>query len=327
MEGDLMPILLQVPFVSQPKKSISKVSPIFLESNRNDCKSGSTDIDMHLEKPNYFSIRTCFIASVLVALLTHSAFAGRKTDREQERLIGPVKTVLIELTNISSQGGKWVESPRIPWLSNTYDLKGNKIQEDQLYEDVSLNFKSIFNYDANGSLKDGIEYDYQDAPTFRWVYTHDPVQNRIEETRTQINGVVFSKAVYTYDKSGNLIEEIRQQIHSTKDFKWVYLYDAQGRKIEENFYLVQSQDLPHERVGVSTLDFRTVYRYDAKGNVVEETRFDAAGAIKFKKQYTYKFDSVGNWISQTAEEWVTRSGKAVLEPTGVTYRTFQYDSP
>lgn len=282
---------------------------------------------MYLNTLNKTSMKTSLVALALVALLIDPALAGKKTDREQERLIGPVKTVLIELTNISNQEGKWVESPRIPWLSNTYDLKGNKIQEDQLYDDVSLNFKSIFNYDANGNLTDGVEYDYQDAPVFRWVYTHDPAHNRIEETRTQINGVVFSKTISTYDKNGNLLEEIRKQIHSTKDFKWVYLYDAQGRKTEESFYLVQSQGLPHEGVGVSTLDFKTVYRYDAKGNVIEETQLDAAGTVKSKKQYTYKFDSVGNWISQTAEEWVTRSGKAALEPTGVTYRTFQYHSP
>lgn len=272
-------------------------------------------------------MKTCLIALVLVTLLIGPVLAGKKTDKEQDRLIGPVKTVFIELTTLSKNEGKWVESARIPWLSNTYDLKGNKIQEDQLYNDVSLNFKSIFSYDANGNLKEGVEYDYKGFPAFKWTYAHHTEQNRVEETRTQIDGDLFSKATYTYDRSGNLIEEIRRQIHSAKDFKWVYLYDAEGRKIEENFYLVQSQGLPHEGVSVSTLDFKTVYRYDAKGNLTEETRFDAVGAVKFKKQYTYKFDSVGNWISQAAEEWVTRSGKAVLEPTGVTYRTFQYYSP
>lgn len=280
---------------------------------------------MRLDTLNKTPMKTSLIALALVTLLINPALAGTKTDREQERLIGPVKTVLIELTNISNQEGKWIESPRIPWLSNTYDLKGNKIQEDQLYDDVSLNFKSVFNYDVNGNLKDGVEYDYKEFPVFKWTYTH--AQNRVEETRTQVNGVLFSKATYTYDKDGNLAEEFRHQVHSTKDFKWIYLYDAEGRKVEENFYLVQMQGLPHEQVRVSTLDFKTVYRYDAKGNVIEETRFDAAGAVKFKKQYSYKFDSVGNWISQTAEEWITRSGKAVLEPTGVTYRTFQYYSP
>lgn len=280
---------------------------------------------MRLNTLNKTPMKTSLIALALVTLLIDPALAGTKTDREQERLIGPVKTVLIELTNISNQEGKWIESPRIPWLSNTYDLKGNKIQEDQLYDDVSLNFKSVFNYDVNGKLTDGVEYDYKEFPVFKWTYTH--AQNQVEETRTQVNGVLFSKATYTYDKDGNLAEEFRHQVHSTKDFKWVYLYDAEGRKTEENFYLVQMQGLPHEQVRVSTLDFKTVYRYDAKGNVIEETRFDAAGAVKFKKQYSYKFDSVGNWISQTAEEWITRSGKTVLEPTGVTYRTFQYYSP
>lgn len=281
---------------------------------------------MYLDKKLNSSLKTGLTALALVALLVDPALAGKKSDKEQERLIGPVKTVFIELTTLSNEGGKWVESPRIPWLSNTYDLQGNKIQEDQLYEDVSLNFKSVFTYDPNGNPKEGVEYDYKEFPTFKWTYAHHADLNQIEEKRTQINGVLFSKAFYTYDKSGNLVEEERQQIHSTKDFKWVYVYDAEGRKVEENFYLVQSQGLPNEAVRVSTLDFKTVYRYDAKGVLVEETRYDAAGAIKFKKQYSYKFDSVGNWISQTAEEWVTRSGKLALEPTGVTYRTIQYHS-
>ncbi|MBI3802385.1 MAG: hypothetical protein HY282_01305 [Nitrospirae bacterium] len=270
-------------------------------------------------------MKTYLIALILFVLSVHPALAGKKSDKEQERLVGPVKTVLIEFTKISNEKGKPVESARTPWLSNTYDLKGNRVQEDQLYEDVALNFKSVFTYDPTGNLKEGIEYDYKGFPTFKWTYTFDPEQNRLEERRTQVNGVLFSKVLYTYDRNGNLIEEVRQQVQSTKDFKWVYLYDAEGRKVEENFYLVQPQDPQHE--AVSTLDFKTLYRYDAKGTLVEETRFDAAGAIRFKKQYTYKFDSVGNWIAQTAEEWITRSDKTTLEPTGVTYRTIAYHSP
>jgi len=280
---------------------------------------------MYLNKLNP-SIKIGLGAMALIALMIGPALAGKKSDKEQERLIGPVKTVLIEMTKISNEERRWVESPRIPWLSNTYDLQGNKIQEDQLYEDVSLNFKSIFTYDASGNLKDGTEYDYKGFPTFKWIYTFHPESNQVEEVRSQVNGVLFSKSTYTYDKNGNLVEEIRQQVHSTKDFKWVYLYDEEGRKVEEDFYLVQPQTLPNEPIRVSTLDFKTVYRYDSKGNLAEETRFDAAGAVKFRKQYTYKFDSVGNWISQTAEEWITRSGKPALEPTGVTYRTIQYYS-
>ena len=280
---------------------------------------------MRLNKLKVAPMKTGLIALALVVLLIDPASAGRKSDKDQERLIGPVKSVLIELTEFSNEGGQSVESPRIPWLSNTYDPQGNKIQEDQLYEDVSLNFKSVFTYDANGNLKEGVEYDYKGFPTFKWNYTLHKELNQIEETRNQINGVLFAKVTYTYDQSGDLVEELRQQINSTKDFKWVYLYDAEGRKIEEDFYLVQTEGSPQDKV--HTPDFKTVYRYDSKGTLIEETRFDAAGAIKFKKQYTYKFDSVGNWVSQTAEEWVTRSGKTTLEPTGVTYRTIQYHSP
>lgn len=251
-----------------------------------------------------------------------AAVPGHKSEKEQERLLGPVKTVLIEIANITEQSGKWIEGPRIPWTSTTYDPKGNRIEENQLYEDIELNFKSVFSYDPPGVLKEGIEYDYQGTVMFKWVYAHDPGQKKIEEIRYEPNGAVFSKSSYHYDEAGNLVEETRLHSHSANDLKWAYLYDEAGRKIEESFYVVRAQGLLNK--AESTLDSKLVYAYDAKGNLIEEARYDGAGAVKSKKSYRYEFDAAGNWISQTAREWVTRSGKVSLEPTEVTYRAMTY---
>lgn len=251
-----------------------------------------------------------------------AAMAGHKSERDQERLLGPVKTVLIEFSKISEQAGKWVESARTPWLSTTYDPKGNRIEENQLYEDIELNFKSVFRYDPPGVIKEGVEYDYQGTVMFKWVYTHDPAKKTIEETRYEPNGAVFSKSAYHYDDAGNLVEETRLHSHSANDLKWVYVYDEAGRKIEESFYVVRAQGLLSK--AESTLDSKQVYAYDAKGNLIEETRYDGAGAVKSKKSYRYEFDAAGNWITQTAREWITRSGKASIEPTEITYRTITY---
>lgn len=273
-------------------------------------------------KNRFFLLAIGLFLFVMNGAALDAAMAGHKSDREQERLLGPVKTVLIEIAKITEQSGEWVEGSRIPWTSTTYDPKGNRIEENQLYEDVELNFKSVFSYDPPGVLKEGIEYDYQGTVTFKWVYAHDPGKKTIEETRYEPTGALFSRSSYHYDEAGNLVEETLLHSHSTNDLKWAYVYDEAGRKIEESFYVVRAQGLLKKTE--SALDSKSAYSYDAKGNLIEETRYDGAGAVKSKKNYRYEFDAAGNWITQTAREWVTRSGKVSLEPTEVAYRTITY---
>jgi hypothetical protein len=258
----------------------------------------------------------------VLLLMEDAAMAGPKRDREQERLLGPVKTVLIEIAKISEQSGKQVEHSRIPWTSTTYDPQGNRVEERQLYDDESLNFKSVFTYDPSGMIKEGVEYDYQGTVTFKWDYSHDRDKKTMEEARYEPGGALFSKSSYQYDADGNLVEEMRLHSQSANDFKWVYLYDEAGRKVEESFYVIRAQGLLNKTE--STLDFKSVYAYDAKGNLIEETRYDGSGGVKSKKSYRYEFDAAGNWIVQTSGAWVTRSGKPYFEPTEATYRTITY---
>ncbi|HZR45607.1 MAG TPA: hypothetical protein VFA47_02790 [Candidatus Manganitrophaceae bacterium] len=273
-------------------------------------------------RPVLVAIALLFSGLFLTGGPVYASGTSHKSEKDQERLLGRVKTVLIEFSKVSDQGGKWVEGPRTPWLSTTYDRQGNRIQEDQLYQDVELNFKSVFTYDPPGQIKEGVEYDYQGKPTFKWSYTHDPGNKVIEESRYEPNGVLFSKSSYHYDADGNLVEEERVHSHSANDLKWVYLYDEAGRKVEESFYVVRAQGLLN--TAESTLDSKQVYSYDAKGTLLEETRYDAAGTVKSKKSYRYEYDAAGNWIKQIAREWVNHADKTYFEPTEVTYRTITY---
>src|SRR3569832_395310 len=268
------------------------------------------------------AIALLFSNLFLIGAPVHAAATGHKSEKDQERLLGQVKSVLIEFAKVTDQGGKWVEGPRTPWLSTTYDRQGNLSEEDQLYEVVELNFKSIFTYDPPGQIKEGIEYDYQGKPAFKWSYTHDPGKKIIEESRYEPNGVLFSKSSYHYDADGNLVEEERLHSHSANDLKWVYLYDEACRKVEESFYVVRAQGLLN--TVESTLDSKIVFSYDAKGNLLEEPRYDAAATVKSKKSYRYEYDTAGNWIKQTAREWVNHADKTYFEPTEVTYRTITY---
>ncbi|MFQ5950254.1 MAG: hypothetical protein ACE5J1_06170 [Nitrospiria bacterium] len=247
--------------------------------------------------------------------------SGEKTDKEKERLLGPVKTVLIEMAEMSEKDGKWVAGTRMPWTSTTYDSQGRRIEEDQLYNDEPLNFKSVFIYDANGRLKEGVEYDYQGVIAFTWSYIHETETKMIEE-RYRPDGSLFSKSIYLYDPEGNLIEETRSHTQTANGFKWVYRYDKAGKKVEESFYLIRSKGLPNQ-TGTS-LNYRSVYSYDDKGRLTEETQYDPAGGVKSEQKFRYEYDDEGNWTSQTAWQRGDSDGRAAFEPIDVTYRTITY---
>src|SRR5579863_914079 len=246
----------------------------------------------------------------------------KKLDRHRDRLTGPVKTVQIEIAKVTSRAGVLQENYRIPWLSMTYDPRGDKIEENQLYSDSHLNFKSVFAFEAEGLPKEGAEYDHNGTLEFSWVYTVDAAKNRIEENRfyAEKKGL-FSRSTYLYDESGNLIEETRYHVDSTNDFKWTYRYDAAGNKVEETFFVVNTKGL--SGAGKSVIDSKTIFRYDSKGSLIEETRFDPSGSVRSKKLYTYEFDQAGNWVKQIARELAASSG-SLPEPTEVTYRVITY---
>jgi len=251
-----------------------------------------------------------------------NAAPGQKTDKEREGLFGSVKTVYVEIGKMSKDGsGKWVSGPRMPWLSTTYDLKGNRIEEDQLYNEEALNFKSVFVYDSKGIPKEGVETDFKGTVVFKWHYTRETAL-KIKEKRVFPNGKLFSTSVYLYEDSGNLIEEVRSHSLSENSFKWTYTYDGAGRMLEESFYLIRSKPLLNQK-GLS-LNYKSVYRYGKEGHPTEKIHFGPTGVVESNKRYRYKFDAEGNWISQTAWESFDRSGTTILEPTEVTFRKIKY---
>jgi len=258
----------------------------------------------------------------LVLVTQGHAGVSEKTDRMRERLLGPVRTVLVEIATIEKQGGEYVELPRIPWTSTEYNREGARIVEDQLYKNTTLDFKSVFTYDAAGKLQEGLETDARGALTFKWSYTHTPAEGKIEERRSHPDGSLFSTTTYSYDKDGNLIKEMHFPPHTKNHFRWVMRYDPQGRKQAESHTLLH----PDKRTGKvkEILKFHTVFSYDQKGVLIREVRHDGAGKLEWDKRYEYKYDKKGNWVYQKAFEPRDPSQGVSTLPTGITYRTISY---
>lgn len=273
-------------------------------------------------KPLFLVLSGIFFLSFYSMPDLLNASPGQKTDKEREMLLGPVKTVYVEIGKmLKDETGKWVSGPRMPWLSTTYDLKGNRIEEDQLYNEEALNFRSVFVHDSKGRLKEGLETDYKGTVVFKWNYTRETAM-KIMEKRVFPNGKLFSTSVYLYDDSGNLIEEVRSHSLAENSFKWTYTYDRAGRMLEESFYLIRSKPLLNQK-GLS-LNYKSVYRYGKEGHPMEKIHFGPTGVVESDKRYRYEFDAEGNWISQTAWETSEESDASELVPTEVTFRQIKY---
>ncbi|MFQ5729563.1 MAG: hypothetical protein ACE5GN_04300 [Waddliaceae bacterium] len=262
-----------------------------------------------------------FLFAILFAYVDALGAGMSKPERTQAQLIGPVKQVKIEFAKVRNINGKWVpELPRIPWIETTYAKNGYRIEEEQFYTEKTLDFKSVFNYDTEGNLSDGIEYDYKGGVSFKWTYAYDPVKKHIEKKQLFPDGALFSKTTYLYDDLGNLIEEKRYLQQTKNRFRWHYLYDNEGRKTEEAYYLMRSGNR-NEKMK-SLLNFKAVFAYDNEGNLITETKYNASGMVSSKRHFEYKYDHLGNWVTQTALESIADDAKP--EPTEITYRTIHY---
>ena len=77
-------------------------------------------------------------------------------------------------------------------------------------------------------------------------------------------------------------------------------------------------------VGGFDLEYIDAFRYDEAGHVTGITNFDRSGAMQFRLEFTYQFDSAGNWTKRTAKAMDTTTGRVEWVPCMVTYRTITY---
>ena len=78
-----------------------------------------------------------------------------ESDRNRDGLIGPVRRVRTEVAKLTTQDGKSVESKHVVLEIVTYDLKGNKI-ENQYFPiaGATLTGKEVYKYDEKGNISE-----------------------------------------------------------------------------------------------------------------------------------------------------------------------------
>jgi CRISPR/Cas system CMR-associated protein Cmr5 small subunit len=215
-------------------------------------------------------------------------------------LKGAVRTVLT-----IEQRGEYVFRTSV----NTFDKKGRLIEalksnaniEVHSQSLVRLGGKETFFYDSNGRLEKAKSF----AP----------------------EGQFESYTNYIYNSKNFLSERIIYRANGTEALKTTYTYFPDKQQVEVKWltekillsYNTKNQWTKRIRSG----DSRSVdFEYDNSGNIVRESYGS------YWHSYTYKFDSIGNWIEQ--ENTYTQYGKDGKEEVSpgwmTTYRIITYYS-
>lgn len=94
--------------------------------------------------------RARIILPVLLTALVSAqdATAQQKSQREQDGLVGPVRTVRIERAQLLNEAGKYIEGPRDLSETMIYDADGRLLESADYLPGGAPDTKSTYKYDS-----------------------------------------------------------------------------------------------------------------------------------------------------------------------------------
>jgi hypothetical protein len=249
--------------------------------------------------------------AVLIVIMFFAATTSaqkRMSDRDADGLKGKVQKIVTGSAKLSKEAGGWIEAKPQMKSVIVYDAEGNRVKSE--------------NYDYMGNLFQINEYSFVDGDkvvkteTIRHEYDPPAIMTvpapKKENAKPADPGYTY-KFKYKYDAKGNRTEEAWYHNDGSLWLRYVSVYDARGNEVEWFRYTREGK-----------MNGRSVSSYDAGGNEIEKTWFRPDGSLSEKWNYTYEFDSQGNWIKRKSMKWTAKDGKSNFEPYDVTSRTITY---
>jgi antitoxin component YwqK of YwqJK toxin-antitoxin module len=219
------------------------------------------------------------ILTVLTFSLLWNAAGAQTVAAGVDGLTGPVKEVRHE-TSESAPGGGAARRGR----SDSYDVKGNKVEERHFGPDGSVAQRLVYTFDARGRATGYEEYSVGVAAPRRHIYVLGEKGERAEYKIVQPDGKAGEKRLYKYDAQGRLAEELLHEHKGQLLSRNVHAYDEAGRPISQTRYDAdgsvssvatvsydgQGRPVARARHEGGVLMYRIVYRYDSRGRLVEQ---------------------------------------------------------
>lgn len=204
-----------------------------------------------------------------------------KNTIEEMSLKGTMTSLSVSTFNVKMKGGK----------SESVDL-----QLTQSYKfDSSRNAtETVITFPNNKEIK--YTYLYEDGRLVSlkgkesaYNYTYDEKGNRKEELYVNKNGKVLERTEFTYDKNNRCIRRITSN-EMSRLASIEMKYDANGNLCERSVSTIDGEDT------------RTVYTYNDKNLVEKEEVYNKRNRLIRTYTYSYKYDSIGNWIQKSTTE-------------------------
>ena len=269
---------------------------------------------------------------MLYLLLFSSAGAQRKTDREKENLLGPVRSVRSQsMDYVDGQSQEKGQTRQLDTV--TYAANGNEI-ERTIYDDFGfLVGKEIHTCDAKGYLLESVLSDPKGAILEKRAYSYDS-GNLLQIITYDEKNRIGLKQVNSYDANHRLREETYYDPKNAVG-KTIYKYDENGSISEVAFYLADGSKAVAP-IGPCLGAHKVIYSYDGSSKPNKVVAFEPDGEMKKSWKYTYnregqlaedmresvwsstkftyiyEYDSKGNWIKQTG----TVIDQSKSSPTG-----------
>ena len=198
----------------------------------------------------------------------NAAGALAVTDKEEDRLVGPVQSVVIREAEIDNRNNQSIEAEPELQTRETYNEVGAQTRSTVYKADSSI-LDLTFEYDERGMRSRAIvimpnrepsEETYTDAENLHLKLKNRSYSVTKKDEYTAKNGSKVTTTT-TYDRDGNEIEKLSSSDGTT--IRLVTKYDEEGKKVETRRYT---------------------------NGVLE---------LKLISRYVYKLDGYGNWIKQT----------------------------
>lgn len=256
-------------------------------------------------------------------LLIGLTAAHKESSREEENLVGPVRSVSSQVTHrLRGVDLGEAESEGRPQQQDlvVYDASGNDV-ERTAHDDHGFPVgRQVNKRDPNGHLVETILSDPKGAHVGRYEYVYKDGK-LAEVVHYGRDGKVFLREVNRYGEEARLTE-VTYLAGSKAVGKTVYRYDSGGRPSETAFFMPNGSKAIAP-IGPCLGAHRIGFTYDGKGRPHEAVSYEPSGATKKSwlyayndkgltseekledsydhttKTHAYEHDSRGNWIKRT----------------------------
>lgn len=239
------------------------------------------------------------ILSVLFILPAESL---TKSDKDWDKLTGPVRSVIEDHAKVINKSGEYIEIDRKHWRTRAYNLQGKMISENP---------------------RPGISGEISAGDVVETRTERDYENNRLieERTYTKRDNLLTRKTIWKFDDKERNIEWAFYYADQTDgelklEGKWVSKYDERGNRIE---YVRFN--------GCCSLNHREIADHDDKGNIIEYAYYNSDMSLRSKTNYVYEYDQIGNWVKKTTSVWIKKGDNGFFEPREVSYRQITYAWP